>query len=375
MKPTKIKITISRGQYFVLDAYLSLFVWIFVLLVFPLFATIKQKVFPNYYFLDANTINNFIMHKSTLTKGDSYASTAAFYSALNVSKDSIVFPVISALIICGFFFWILKKSKATRMSLLELGMFLYCMLLSIVYMTLLSKDFIVLLIIIPFISLASHKAIGLVIWSVVALFYAYFFRGYWLLILALFWTLYVMFSWIKKPKQLFLIVLALLFVLAVLFKIGMGVDLDNYRTMVNDIRSEAVDISAKSMITSYIPGGGVIIGWLNVYLVWLFMMVPIPLILSLSPFYLIISFFISMLFWKFWSATKSELITKKNTTLKATICLIISFTAIQSIFEPDYGSYVRHLSPLYPLFFYVLFVSRGKTEVIKEKENESLARG
>ncbi|EOA1112542.1 hypothetical protein ACHM6P_005110, partial [Escherichia coli] len=48
----------------------------------------------------------------------------------------------------------------------------------------------------------------------------------------------------------------------------------------------------------------------------------------------------------------------KDKTLRAVIALILSFSALQSIFEPDYGSYVRHLSPLYPLFFYIYFLSK-----------------
>ncbi len=358
MKPTRLKIKLTKGRYFILDSYLSLFVWIIIVLSFPVFSIFKEYLLPRYYFFDANTINLFMKRGSPLTHGDSYASTAAFYNFLHVSKDSIVFPVIASLIIIAVFFWVLKKAKATNMTVLDFAMYLYCILLAIVYMTLLSKDFIVFLFVIPFISLAQRGVKGLLLWSVLALLYAYYFRGYWIIVLCLFWGLYIFFPVLKKNWVLFLFIFISLFVLSIAFKVGMGIDLDNYRNMVNDVRLDSGDTNARSMIVSYIPGGGLIIGWLNAYVVWLFMMIPIPLVLALSPLYLIISFFITMLFYKFWGAAKVELIKNQNPVLKAVICLIISFTAVQSIFEPDYGSYVRHLSPFYPLFFYVLFITR-----------------
>ncbi|BAE74259.1 hypothetical protein SGGMMB4_02199 [Sodalis glossinidius str. 'morsitans'] len=376
MRSTRFKITFNKAQSYLLDPYLSFFIWVCVFLFFLVVAEFKQNIFPPYYFWDANTINNFIMVKSSVTKGDSYASTAAFYQIINVGKNSAIFPVVSSLIISGFFFLMLKKSRADKMTLLDFGMLLYCMLLANVYMTLLSKDFIVMLLIIPFVFLASRGVIGLILWSLLVLAYAYYFRVYYVLILFLFWGLYIFFARVKKPLTIIFMIFLFLFFLSVAFKAGLGVDLDNYRNMVNDVRSEASSFKVNTMIVSYIPGGGLIIGWLNVFVVWLCMMIPIPLILTFSPFYLIIAFFISMLFYRVWKAIAVELKNKNNLLMKSMLCFILAFTTIQSVFEPDYGSYVRHLSPLYPLFFYVLFVARRQNnpKQVMDNLNESISR-
>ncbi len=358
MKPTQISVTISEKQKFILDANLSFLIWATIALLFPLLAIFKENVIPHYFFYDASTIDHFMHLNTPLTKGDSYASTAAFYNFFNISRDSVLFPIIASMIIIYYFFQVLKKSTVEKISILEFGMFFYYVLLCLIYMTLLSKDFIVMLGIIPFMFFSKRKVLGLFIWSALALFYGVYFRAYWFLILGLFWTLYFLIFFIRRPIYLFLLVLFFLFILAVVFQVGMGIDVDNFRTIVNDVRLDTNETNANSMITNVIPGGGLFISWLNVCLTWVFMMVPVPLILALSPYYLVISVLMILLYAKFWKAIGIALRNQSDPTMKGVICLLLSFTAIQSIFEPDYGSYVRHLGPFYPLFFYVIFASR-----------------
>ncbi|WP_426817866.1 hypothetical protein ACP3TC_07270 [Winslowiella sp. 2C04] len=357
MKPTQLQFRFGQNKIYTFDAHLSMLVWIFIFLAFPLFAVIKENIFPIYYFWDANTIETFMMRNNPLIMFDSYASTAAFFNVFNVSRDSVIFPIVSSLIIIANFYFILKKSEAEKITLLEFLVYLYCMLLSIVYMTLLSKDFVVLLFIIPFLPLSKKGVAGLIFWSLLALFYAIYFRSYWFILLGMFWFFYIALGIFRRPIVILLLGFFILFCLAVVFKVGMGIDVDNFRNIVNETRLENANENARTMIVSIIPGGGLIISWLNVCLTWVFMMVPIPLLVSFSPFYIIISFFIMLLWYKFWRSVKIEMINQGDKQLRAIIALIISFTAVQSIFEPDYGSYVRHLSPFYPLFFYALFAS------------------
>lgn len=366
MRPTQLQFRFGPQKTYTFDAHLSMLVWIAIFLVFPLFAVVKENVFPIYYFWDANTINSFMMSNSPLTVGDSYASTAFFYNLFDVSRDSVVFPLVSALIIIANYYYILMKSSAERITLLEFLVYLYCMLLSVVYMTLLSKDFIVLLFILPFLPLAKKGVLGLLVWSLMALFYAVYFRTYWVLMLAMFWFFYFAIGFFRRPLTILLLGFLVLFGLAIVFKVAMGVDVDNFRTIVNDVRLDNANENARTMITSVIPGGGFVVSWLNVCLTWVFMMCPVPLLLSFSPFYIIISFFIMLLWFKFWKSVKIEMTNGGDKQLRAILALIISFTALQSVFEPDYGSYVRHLSPFYPLFFYALFASYRVIKKVEE---------
>jgi len=42
--------------------------------------------------------------------------------------------------------------------------------------------------------------------------------------------------------------------------------------------------------------------------------------------------------------------------------LALAMVSIQAVFEPDYGSYLRHLTPLLPLLLFVAVVSRHRPE-------------
>ncbi|VCZ29368.1 hypothetical protein BANRA_01604 [Klebsiella pneumoniae] len=113
-------------------------------------------------------------------------NTAAFFSIFGVTRESYWFSLFSTGIIIFYYIIALRKSNVDIIYLKEYLVLIYCMLLSVVYMTLLSKDFIVLLIIFPFISFSRTNR-GLLLWSFIALIYAYFFRTYWILIVSLFW--------------------------------------------------------------------------------------------------------------------------------------------------------------------------------------------
>ncbi|MFL6702024.1 MAG: hypothetical protein ACJ8I3_07130, partial [Paraburkholderia graminis] len=58
---------------------------------------------------------------------------------------------------------------------------------------------------------------------------------------------------------------------------------------------------------------------------------------------------------------------------KLCFCFIVSFLATQAIFEPDYGSFLRHLSPISPLMLYLLLSSRSERE--SEAPRSSMIRG
>ncbi|MEI4926597.1 hypothetical protein Q8G50_29230, partial [Klebsiella pneumoniae] len=138
-------------------------------------------------------------------------------------------------------------------------------------MTLLSKDFIVLLIIFPFISFSRTNR-GLLLWSFIALIYAYFFRTYWILIVSLFWGIYLVLPFLRKGYSLFLIIIMALLVISFLFNNVMGVEVDSFRRSVNELRLDGNVENAKTMILPFFDSGGVFWGWINVVLTWITMM-------------------------------------------------------------------------------------------------------
>lgn len=344
---------------------IALLFWIIIFIALLGYAIFKQYILPKYFFFDENTITQFMQWGAQFKPGDSYASTAKFFSILGVDRATLWFPPFAAVLIIAQYLYHLKKSKARHFTLIELVIFVFLAFLSVTYMSMLSKDFIVALVITPFIFFAKRGLPGILTWSMIALLYATYFRTYWFIMIPIFWGLYTVFRVTRKRLYLILSVPLTLLALSFTFSLFLGLDLDNFRTTINDSRIEGGDNNARTMILPWIDGGGPVLSWLNSTITWVTLMIPMPLFILLSPYYLFIASLITVLFYKLWIAFFQILAHKSQPDLAACSALIISFIAIQAIFEPDYGSYVRHLAPLYPLCLYVIFKSRTLTHTKK----------
>lgn len=337
---------------------IALIFWIIIICALLSFSIFKQDILPNYFFFDENTITQFMQWGAQFKPGDSYASTARFFSMLGADRTSLWFPPFAAVLIIAQYLYYLKKAKARHFTLLEVVLFVFLVFLSVTYMSMLSKEFIVALVIAPFVFFARRGLPGILTWCMIALLYATYFRTYWFIMIPIFLGLYSVFRVTRKPLYLILSVPLTLLALSFVFSLFLGLDLDNFRTTVNDYRIDAGDNNARTMILPWIAGGGPVLSWLNSTITWVTLMIPVPLFILLSPYYLLIASLVAALFYKLWIAFFQILAHKSQPDLAACSALIISFTAIQSIFEPDYGSYVKHLAPLYPLCLYVIYKSR-----------------
>ncbi len=332
----------------------SNYLWAVTTTFLFVFSLIKEYLLPERFFYDALAISSFIQKKADFTIGDSYSSTAAFYSIFSVTDNSIFLSIISAILIFSSFYVYSSKSNANRLTFLEFSSVVFFMFLSLTFMTMISKDLIVLILVTPFIYFAKKGTIGLITWSLLATLYAVYFRAYWFLFITMFWGIYLLLALTRKPLLLLIAIPSALLVLSFIFSYVLGTDLDSFRMTINNYRLDNNYEDVRTAILPWIAGSGPIISWINTVITWLTLIIPIPLIILFSPYYLIISFFIMLLFFKFWKKIINEITERKNPEIAACGSLIISFTVIQSVFEPDYGSYVRHLAPLYPIIFFVI---------------------
>lgn len=358
---------------------IALLFWVSICTALISYSVVKKYILPNYFFFDESTLSQYMQWGAQFKVGDSYASTAAFFNLFGADKDSLPFTIISTLMIIAQYIYCLKKSNIKSFTLVEISLFVFLAFLSVTYMSMLSKDSIVALLLVPFMFLARYGLFGIIVWCALALLYAAYFRAYWFIMIPMFLGMYWIFRVANKPIFLILATPIALLSLSLAFSAFLGLDLDNFRTSVNDVRIDAGDNNARTMILPWIAGGGPIISWLNSCITWVTLMFPIPLFLLLSPYYLLIAGLISVLFYKSWGSFFKILVNKSKPDLAACSALIISFTAIQSIFEPDYGSYVRHLAPLYPIIFYVIFKSQRLTNSraslkSRNKQNFEIAR-
>ncbi len=361
MKFISLKIGLRKNRYLYFDAHITLMLFLLLLMLMIVVAMVKELVMPAYYFYDQKTIFDIMKFTFNFSPGNSYGSSAYFYRLLGFEQSSIFFALISSVMVMLTYIFILVKVRGGDLNLIDLGVFMFFVFLSVINLTWQNKDFIVFLMMLPLLITFASKSAGLVIWTFLAILYAYYFRTYWFLFLLEFYCLLFMSRFIKSGKGIFFLCLLSMLALSIMVSVVMGVDADSFRTSVNEVRldGDSGQQGNNTIITPWVGAGNPILGWINISITWLTFFIPFPLILLLSPYYLLISFFIIMMFRKIWKVTHRVMENKIYPLLTIYSLMIIAFTVIQSMFEPDYGSYVRHLAPFYPLMFYV-YLSFGK---------------
>lgn len=332
------------------NSYLTIFIFIFIFIFLVSYSCLKYQVLPLRFFFDTHNIIAHIMFDSSFDKGDSYSNTASFYKFFGIRHNNFLFDIFSAFILIKVYFDLLIRDKAS-ITLFELFLFFVYLFLSITYLTMLSKDFLVFLILIPFYYYGGKKIYRLIPFVILAILYGVYFRAYWLLVMFVFFIIYMGTKIVTCKKLFFICCLVLLF-LTITFNYILHVDVNYYRELVNLERIENGDDNAATMINPIIDSSNILFQYINIVLVWLSLIIPIPIFLKFSPYYFFIAFIISALTFKIIKKIKYDnFFTLKERTF---ISLIVSFILIQSIFEPDYGSFVRHLSPFYPIIFYLI---------------------
>ena len=147
-------------------------------------------------------------------------------------------------------------------------------------------------------------------------------------------------------------------IIAVLIEISHGKSLVEYRAQLNHLREGSSN--AVSLISQYVPGSSVFIGYVNSIVTLVFVIFPVPLVLLGSPQYLLSAVYIALMTVISVKALKS-LSAERDTVLEtdeakairphdAVRCLYvaIAFVIVQSVYVPDYGSALKHISPVLP---------------------------
>lgn len=319
-----------------------------------LIAFFKESIFPEKYFFDSYGIQDLVEHPYKSVGDTSVTNTANFYKILHV--DRYVWTPILALV--SYFIGILvvfKKYNVEAISFTKFLLITAYSVMAMVYISTFSKDLVVfLLVVLPFIFFEKKY---LLIWTLFVLFYATFFRNYWFITILLFWGF--KFFIVRKPKLVLIAIPVYYVLISFVYNYIFGTPLSMIRYLTNLDRDAD---SAQTAIAIFIKGSNFFLEAMNYFVTLIFLIAPIPLILLAKPFYIILALLIILFFYNFIKLYIKEYSNKDYTNI---FSFVISFMLVQSLFEPDYGSFVRHLAPLYPL----IFVCIAKNTKILKPEN------
>jgi hypothetical protein len=316
----------------------------------------RDQVLPQRFFYDGIRIQQIAIGSGSSFGDKSYGTVGWIYGALGLGQTT----TIAALL--GFFLYLAVVAASLRLGgHLNQGVGTAAIIfgftvLGAVYLGFYSKDVFVLPIVLT-VLLAPKGARGEVLLAAAVISYALIFREYWLLTLTIYAVFRLFPGWVRGvPRALVASSIAVVTVGLVLY-FAMGVDPDHFRTMANEGRVGGED--AQSAIRPFITISQPLGGLVNLVLTFFALLVPVPLAMSGGAYYLVLFAGISSL-WIIYLRGVSRLSrglvlhARLDTIASRSVAMILAFVCVQAAFEPDYGSALRHLTPLLPLMLIVL---------------------
>lgn len=337
---------------------------IFLLILISLFCKFFQyNYLDDSYFTDSNYIL-YLMNNNFASEpvGTAYYNTALIFNSINIFNISTLegwsylITVIFTIIIS---YCILKdKNKMTFYTAIFLC--LSYALLNI-YIFNLSKDIIQLIIclLIFYIFRSEMTTLKKLIFSTLILIIeSLFFRPYFILILFGFLLSYLYYQnyskLLKKHSLKYVLLIVLLFLLGIYF--SQFVSPSGYNKIMN-VRDEISSIlEANTEIVNLIEGNSFISFILNYFINGFRILFPLEL-LPKGIFYVPFVVYQIILSYIIFYSIKNI---NKNNALY--VCFIIGYFLGSILFEPDFGSLVRHESTLF-LFYIELFYSRSSAKI------------
>ncbi|AQQ15082.1 hypothetical protein CGLAU_05555 [Corynebacterium glaucum] len=296
-------------------------------------------------------------------EGGSYRTIANVYTALGLVEKPIAAGLVGVFIAAAGAAFALVPSKGLRGVFAPVALFGY-LVLSGAFVGTYTKELIVVSIvalICVLLSAPSHWSGDLLIVASIML-VAGTFRPYWIFLAMAYIALRIV-----PLKRLTVITLPALLIAgnlacSIAIFVLLGQSPDFFRTSVNVDRGAA---EAGTMITRFVDGSAEpFAGALNNLLVMLTMVFPVPMLLLGSLYYLVNT----VLFISLWGFAFLRLFLRKferPVLAHRLIALLSGFLVSQGLFEPDYGSALRHLTPFIPLILALWMINFGNPRELK----------
>lgn len=322
------------------------------LITFIIFIKIVSfSILPEKYFYDSERIfMESIYGIVYIDKSYNFASN--FFRTINVFKI-VDYKMFSIFITMLFLYLIIKYYKFNINNiLLDI---LLCILISI-YVLGPTKEIIQLIMNIIFLKIIQNNTKNnlkrFLFISILFIFFSYFFRSYLILqyIIMLILFLFVL-SKNNKLRSAFILVVLIIILLSFIkvFSYENYITLINIRHEVNMHRIDSTDANTIILDVFNNNNNSIFIFLINYTINLLRLLFPFELILKGIKYlpYIIFQVYISCYLIKFFKYVE------KNIKYKYIYAFLISFYAVSALFEPDYGSFLRHQVPILFMFKYI----------------------
>lgn len=347
---------------------------VLILLIIPLlvFSKIFQFAFlPEKYFYDSSNILRYMKYMPDYIDG-SYGFTVKLFKSVNWMDFSTLFEWSVALtVVFGFVVYYLVYKKCRNMNDLKLIYIIATVFLLGVYVFNISKDIIQLMIFLAVACVISSRLLGgngakLIGIVGIFIFESMIFRSYYILVALFTVYFYCVFAHMQKKQKkmevkqilrmlLFTVIVVWAFMLtAKIVDDKLYIELIMARNKVNINRIQSAD--ARTAIFDIFPAGGSLWKWMLNYVInAVRMMFPLELLTKGVKYIPFVIFQTISLVYLIVGFKKLQYV--KNSAFVLSLCVYCAYLLTSFVFEPDFGSWIRHETACFPIFMNIVFCS------------------
>lgn len=311
---------------------------------------LRQSLLPAKFSYDGNRIRGISLGSMPSFGDKEYEGAANIYRTLGLAgHDTTASVVTFCTFVAAILLWRRRANVATN-GMPQTVFACVAILLGAVYLGYYSKDVVSTVVVIGLACAPRSKTGEAAIVALMAI-YGLTLRTYWVLIACTYVGLRI--AWRRWGKRgLISGSLAALLVMCIAINVTQGVSPDHYRTISNIGRIG--DPDAQSMLLPLVRGVGFTSGTINVFYALVTLVVPWPLA-ELGGIYHIADALLFIALWATFGRNVRALGHEESgVAIVRALCFISAFITVQALFEPDYGSALRHLVSVMPAMLAVV---------------------
>lgn len=304
----------------------------------------RSELLPQRLLFDSERIQQFVISPGLLARDGSYSSTAALWRVFTDGGSVRLVGLVTFAVFAFVTFSIAGTGAVPRIGPVSMALIVLTLVLGAVFIAGYTKEFFVALVVFVVIR-APRGWQGEVIGVGTLVLYGTFVRQYWLLIAVAYVALRLA-AGVTRPVRTYLVAAVTgLLVASVVFPLALGVPLYSFR----DAILTDITVTPDSAIAGLFANGSAVGDVLNPLIIWAQLQFPVHLLVG-SAVQMFGTVAIIALWSGFWFAMWRMDRARFSLRGREGRCAALVFSCLMalSLFEPDFGSYLRHLAPMAP---------------------------
>lgn len=305
----------------------------------------RQSILPEKFFADGEFIRSIALGTNIAPADHSYLAVGLLYRWLGLAHLPLLASLLGYAAYVAVMLWGARPLRTREASIPELVLLSAALMIGAVYLGWYSKDVLVLPITVVALVRSRSRAVDVGLLVAIAG-YALLFRQYWAIVAGTFLVLRLAAAARSRLSTIVVVVPVLAFAVAIVLGVALGVAPDHYRSSANASR-DVTDV--QSAITPLLPSTALPLQAIDIVLTFLSLLAPIPLLLHGGSYYVLIALALASMWVLLANRARRAFAGDRDPVGERQLALMLGFVVVQALFEPDYGSALRHLTPLLPV--------------------------